>query len=57
MLLDKSNIKAVYRYKQVSPEIAQVKTQAVLRILSDAFKKQREVINETDSEYQACAGG
>jgi hypothetical protein len=56
MALDKSNIKAVYRYKQVSPEVAQVKTQAVLRILSDALKKNRRVIDETDCKHQACAG-
>lgn len=44
--------KAIFKYKQVSPEMAYVKTQAVLRILVDALKQQQEVLHEADGEYQ-----
>jgi hypothetical protein len=46
MLSDKSYRKTTFRYKQVSPEIAQVKTNAILRILADVLKRQQIKENE-----------
>jgi len=40
MMVAKANIRAVFQYKQVSPEIAHVKTQAILRIIAASLKKQ-----------------
>ena len=48
-MLAKANRKAVYRFSQVSPDVAEAKTRAILRILGDALKAQQQPVTAAAS--------
>ena len=48
-MLAKANGKAVYRFVQLPPAIAEAKTRAILRILAESLKEQRRA---TPSEHE-----
>jgi len=50
-MVAKANIKATFQYKQISPELARVKTMAILRILEDALRRQS---NRKEQECGEC---
>ena len=51
-VLAKANRKAVYRFSQVSPDVAEAKTRAILRILGDGLKAQHQPVTAAASSAQ-----
>ena len=45
--------KAVYRFKEIPPDIAEAKTRAILRILAESLTEQRRAAVTTDHENTA----
>lgn len=45
--------KAVYRFMEIPPDVAEAKTQAILRILAESLKEQRRTAATTDHEDMA----
>ena len=45
--------KAVYRFKQIPPDVAEAKSRAILRILAESLKEQRRAAAAMNHEDMA----
>lgn len=44
--------RAVYRFRQVPPDIAEAKTQAILRILADAIRESAHIAESAPAQQE-----